>query len=82
VRVSGDDRHLQEEAGVEAVRLDDQRRAAWTQDAAVLEEGAFRRSHVVQGVLRMDEVEGGVLERQLLGICDLEPETGCVLPCG
>jgi hypothetical protein len=82
VVVAAHERHLYEQARVVAVRLDDERRPARTEDAPVLGQGTDRIVHVMQRVLRVDEVEGSVFERERLGVRRPESETGLVGPLG
>src|SRR5438105_1423063 len=73
-------RHVREENRVVAVGLDDQRRPARPEDAAVLGQRGLRMLHVVQRVLRVDEVELAVLERETLSVRDGERDPGHGLP--
>ena len=72
VLVPADYRHLQEQGRVVAVRLHDQRCPARTENPPVLGQSSRGVIHVVQRILRMYEVEGGVAERQLFCVRNLE----------
>ena len=78
--VPADECHLDEEGRVVAVRLDDQCRAAGLQYATVLGERTQRIVHVVERVLGVEEVEGGVLEWEPLAVGNAEAEPGLVQP--
>ena len=80
VLVTPHERHLDVEARVVAIRLDDERTPAGSKDTPVLAERPLGTSHVVERVLRVDEVERRVRERKLLTIGDPKGESWSFLP--
>ena len=75
-------RHVHVEDRVVPVALDDQSRSLRLEHTPVLGEGASGIVHVVERVLRVDQVELAVRERKLLTVRDLEAKAVAVGPCG
>ena len=80
VLVTESNRHVRIEDRVVAIRFDDQGGTNWSQHPAVLLERSLRRVHVMEGVLRVHDVEGLVLEGKMLGVSDLEREPVPIAP--
>jgi hypothetical protein len=80
VLVTPDESHLEIEARVVAIRLDDERDTARSEHTPVFGERTFGVFHVMERVLRVNEVERLVLERQRFAVGHLKSDPECIAP--